>query len=129
LRQCLKLYHGEFKDPEQPLAVRVIYYLKKKKSDIDKGRVLPVGTPDIDNISKTMFDALKPHKVKRAIVSEGVIPDDAQITDFYASKRFTKTKPKIKIEIWTIKTEQLKESVVQDELFAMPTMVKQKKKS
>jgi Holliday junction resolvase RusA-like endonuclease len=129
LRQCLKLYQGEITDPEVPIALRVIYYLRRKKVDIDKGRVLPVGVPDIDNISKTMFDALKPLKVKRVLKEAGVIPDDSQITDFYASKRFAIRKPKIKIELWTIQTDQLKESPVQDELFQLPTTISQKKKS
>jgi Holliday junction resolvase RusA-like endonuclease len=125
----LKLYQGEITDPEVPIALRVIYYLRRKKVDIDKGRVLPVGVPDIDNISKTMFDALKPLKVKRVLKEAGVIPDDSQITDFYASKRFAIRKPKIKIELWTIQTDQLKESPVQDELFQLPTTISQKKKS
>jgi len=57
--------------------------------------------PDLDNLDKPTLDSLKPFRVKRVLKQEGVIADDAQITDLYVRKRYTTKLPKIVIKIWT----------------------------
>lgn len=122
LHKALSAYKDTFTDPHVPLALKVTYFLKR--GPVDKDSVLPTRRPDLDNLSKTLLDALKPQRVKRMIVSDGIIADDAQITDYYSRKRFTKTKPKIKIEIWKIKTSHFPELPVQGSLFEVPTSLR-----
>jgi Holliday junction resolvase RusA-like endonuclease len=128
LRAHMRFYTGHFTDPDEPLAMKIIYLLPRKKS---VERLLPTAKPDLDNLTKPFLDALKPLKVKRVLKQEGVIPDDAQIVDLYIKKRYAIKTPQIKLHIWKIKvnSQASPASIVQEDLFSLPTSIKLPKQS
>ena len=100
----LKPHALSFPDRDTPVAVMITYYLSRPTS---VKRTHVTVKPDLDNLTKPVLDALKPYKFRKKLVQDGVIADDAQITDLYVRKRYTTKLPKVVIKIWTYK--QLKE--------------------
>ena len=94
----LKPYALSFTDKDVPLAMMVTFFIRRPAS---VKRTHMTVKPDLSNLIKPLEDALKPYKVKRKLIQEGVIPDDAQITDLYVRKRYTTKLPKVVIKIWT----------------------------
>jgi Holliday junction resolvase RusA-like endonuclease len=93
----MKAYAGSFPNPTVPIAGIMSFYFRRLKT---VKRVHHTVKPDVDNLSKTTMDSLKPYKVKRALKQEGVIADDAQVTDLYLRKRYTLKSSKVVIRLW-----------------------------
>ena len=74
-----------------PLSLFAVFYLVKPKSQ-SKKITLPVKRPDLDNYLKLLLDALNQY----------AIPDDSQIVDIDAHKKYDST-ARIELRVW--KTE------------------------
>ncbi len=70
---------------EPPIAISKI---KKNKAALEAETIPVVKKPDIDNLQKSVLDALNKY----------AWPDDNQISDIYAKKRYS-LRPRIEIEI------------------------------
>lgn len=87
--------HAPEKPLEGPLSMVMIAYRpipksfsKKKAAAAERGEILPVSKPDVDNYLKGVKDALK-----------GIIwGDDSQVVDAFARKRYS-ARPRIEVKI------------------------------
>jgi Holliday junction resolvase RusA-like endonuclease len=70
-----------------PVRVVVLFELARTKTTLGRA-VLPVGRPDLDNLTKSVLDAL--NKI--------IFEDDCQVVELMASKTFGK-KPKVSISV------------------------------
>lgn len=80
------------------------YYSKKRKANCLSGLEKPTKKPDIDNVAKSVLDALNPKfKVNKAtrhrvMISHGIYEDDKLVTDLEVHKFYSVT-PRTEIEI------------------------------
>ena len=80
------------------------YYSKKRKADCISGVEKPTKKPDIDNVAKSVLDALNPKfQVNKAtrhrvMISFGIYEDDKLVTDLEVHKFYSVT-PRTEIEI------------------------------
>ncbi len=87
--------HAPAQPLEGPLSMVMIAYRpipksfsKKKAAAAERGEILPVSKPDVDNYLKGVKDALK-----------GIIwVDDSQVVDAFARKRYS-ARPRIEVKI------------------------------
>ena len=84
------------RDPlDQPLVASMVFCMqipkswsKAKRQQAEDGQILPAAKPDIDNLAKTVMDAL----------NGMVYEDDSQVVQLAVSKRYS-TEPKTLISI------------------------------
>lgn len=81
---------------ELPLAIEIMVYkaipkrkTKKIREAIMAGKEYPTVKPDVDNVAKTIMDAL----------SGVVYKDDKQVVDLSIKKRYTETEPLVMVTI------------------------------
>ena len=94
--------HAPAKPLEGPLSMVMIAYRpipksfsKKKAAAAERGEILPVSKPDVDNYLKGVKDALK-----------GIIwGDDSQVVDAFARKRYS-ARPRIEVKIKQLSENQ-----------------------
>lgn len=88
VKMCWVAKYGGIQPSEQPLEVNIVFYMpipksysKKQRAEILNGRLKPTKKPDIDNLIKSVLDAL----------NGLVYADDSQIIKVTAVKRYAET--------------------------------------
>lgn len=101
---------GLTKAPEQPMYdkdtpvnadITVFFpipksFSKKKYAQADKGEIHPLKKPDLDNIAKSILDAL----------NGLAYHDDSQIVCLIISKFYAINEPKVRVHLWANKEEE-----------------------
>ena len=80
--------HRPDKPYDGPVAVTLRFFFIRPKSVSEKKRPLPIVKPDIDKITRAIFDALKGK----------IYTDDSRVCDLITSKRYDDT-PRVEIEV------------------------------
>ncbi len=96
IKQYFKIKYPNYKELEGRLSVDIIAYMripkntsKKKKEEMLNGSISPTRKPDIDNIAKSVLDAM----------NKFVFKDDNQISRIQVEKKYAKVeKIYIKVE-------------------------------
>ncbi len=85
IRQCFKIKYPKHDAIEGRVQIELIAYLKipantskKKMADMLDGRISPTKKPDIDNIAKSVLDAMNKY----------IIVDDNQVSKISIEKRY-----------------------------------------
>lgn len=88
VKMCWVAKYGAIQPAEQPLEVNIVFYMpipkgysKKQKAEILSGRLKHTKKPDIDNLIKSVLDAL----------NGLAYADDSQIIKVTAVKRYAET--------------------------------------
>lgn len=88
VKMCWVAKYGSIQPSEQPLEMNIVFYMpipksysKKQRAEILNGRLKPTKKPDIDNLIKSVLDAL----------NGLVYADDSQIIKVTAVKRYAET--------------------------------------
>lgn len=88
VKACWVAKYGGIQPSEQPLEIDIVFYMpipksysKKQKAEILSGRLKHTKKPDIDNLIKSVLDAL----------NGLVYADDSQIIKVTAVKRYAET--------------------------------------
>lgn len=88
VKACWVSKYGAIQPAEQPLEVNIVFYMpipksysKKQKAEILSGRLKHTKKPDIDNLIKSVLDAL----------NGLAYADDSQIIKVTAVKRYAET--------------------------------------
>ncbi|HVN82286.1 MAG TPA: RusA family crossover junction endodeoxyribonuclease [Terriglobia bacterium] len=96
LRQEASLKMMGIPPSDVPLEVRIEAYMpvpdswpSRKKLDAIAGKIVPATKPDSDNVVKAILDSF----------NRVVWKDDAQIVNFYITKRYSE-RPRLRIVVW-----------------------------
>lgn len=88
VKMCWVAKYGSIQPAEQPLEMNIVFYMpipksysKKQRAEILNGRLKPTKKPDIDNLIKSVLDAL----------NGLAYADDSQIIKVTAVKRYAET--------------------------------------
>lgn len=88
VKMCWVAKYGSIQPSEQPLEMNIVFYMpipksysKKQRAEILNGRLKPTKKPDIDNLIKSVLDAL----------NGLAYADDSQIIKVTAVKRYAET--------------------------------------
>lgn len=88
VKMCWVAKYGAIQPSEQPLEMNIVFYMpipkgysKKQKAEILSGRLKHIKKPDVDNLIKSVLDAL----------NGLAYADDSQIIKVTAVKRYAET--------------------------------------